>query len=394
MELNEIKYIVDNISSLCGIPTRIYQDKKKIYYSSYLKFPKDPIILDEEILFAHKEHVTYYVNDFFFNYGILNYNNLQIFIGPFRFRTPTNQDLYKLVFNLNLNKQEAEEFITSMKMIISMPISSVIQTLCMFNFILNGEKLSIKDIFVDEKKASLDYVERSNNSIDSDTLQNNDNSAYILEKEIERIVENGCIEQLNEFIKKAPSTRPGILSNDTIRQHKNIFVVTTTLVSRAAIRGGLSPIEALKLSDLYIQKMELLTSISEIQTLQVKMIIEYTNSVAKIKGNSNSSELLINLNKYIISHLSDAIKINEVCNALYISKSSLFEHIKKETGSTVSDYILQMKINESKNLLKYTDKNLATISLYLGFSSQSHFNHTFKKFVGSTPLEYKKSSIK
>ena len=56
---------------------------------------------------------------------------------------------------------------------------------------------------------------------------------------------------------------------------------------------------------------------------------------------------------------------------------------------TVSNYILKMKINESKNLLKYSDKSIASISVYLGFSSQSHFNNTFKSFMKMTPLAYR-----
>ena len=58
---------------------------------------------------------------------------------------------------------------------------------------------------------------------------------------------------------------------------------------------------------------------------------------------------------------------------------------------TVSNYILNIKINESKSLLKYTDKPISAISLYLGFSSQSHFNHAFKKITNKTPIEYRNS---
>ena len=38
--------------------------------------------------------------------------------------------------------------------------------------------------------------------------------------------------------------------------------------------------------------------------------------------------ILINLNKYILSHLSDSIKSDDLCDALYISKSALFSKIK------------------------------------------------------------------
>ena len=135
--------------------------------------------------------------------------------------------------------------------------------------------------------------------------------------------------------------------------------------------------------------MELLQSSSDIMALQINMILDYTERVAKINGIKNASSLLIELNKYILSHLSEAIKIEDICKALFISKSVLFAKIKKETDMTVSNYILYVKVNEAKSLLKYTNQSIASISIYLGFSSQSHFNHAFKKFTNTTPIKYR-----
>ncbi len=43
----------------------------------------------------------------------------------------------------------------------------------------------------------------------------------------------------------------------------------------------------------------------------------------------------------------------------------------------------------SKHLLLHTDKNITSISTYLGFSSQSHFCRVFKSKTGTAPLDYK-----
>ncbi len=39
----------------------------------------------------------------------------------------------------------------------------------------------------------------------------------------------------------------------------------------------------------------------------------------------------------------------------------------------LSDYISELKINEAKELIRYTDRSFIDISSYLGFSTQSHF---------------------
>lgn len=183
------------------------------------------------------------------------------------------------------------------------------------------------------------------------------------------------------------------MSSDSLRQIKNTFIASVTLVSRSAIKGMLDVNEALSLSDLYIKKMELLQNGEEIAILQMNMVLDFTERVAKIKGNKDASSFLINLNKYIYSHISDAIKVEDICASLYISKSVLFDKLKKEIGKIVSEYVLSIKINESKGLLKYSNKSISSISLYLGFSSQSHFNRTFKELTGLTPVEYRKKHI-
>ncbi len=53
-------------------------------------------------------------------------------------------------------------------------------------------------------------------------------------------------------------------------------------------------------------------------------------------------------------------------------------------------FVLKEKIEEAKRLLRYTDKSLNAIAAYLGFSSQSHFANTFRKYAGKSPSEFRK----
>ena len=79
----------------------------------------------------------------------------------------------------------------------------------------------------------------------------------------------------------------------------------------------------------------------------------------------------------------------DISKALFMGRSRLSTNFKKETGINISDYIINHKIDEAKRLLRYSDKSLTAISLYLGFTSQSHFTKLFKEKVGTTPSEYK-----
>ncbi|MGM9859033.1 MAG: helix-turn-helix domain-containing protein [Bacilli bacterium] len=398
MQTLDLEFLCTSLSQLSGIPVRIYNNKKQTFFYSLVYLPKDPIILLGNKIFENKENIGYIATNDFFYYGYLNFKNNLIIIGPSRQIKPNDSLLQKIAFELEVEKDDLDAFKSSVKSIVSMPLESLLQSLCMFNYVLNKEKKNVKDLLINdttfENMNKIINKEILNNQVEFENVMNYEHNTKLIEDELCRMVEHGDIVELKEWIKKAPAVRSGQMSNDSLRQIKNIFIASTTLISRSAIKGMLDVNEALSLSDLYIQKMELMQKETDVATLQLNMVIDFTERVARIKGKKDASSFLISLNKYIYNHLSDPIKSQDICNALFISKSVLFDKIKKETGKTLSQYILNVKINEAKGLLKYTNKNFASISLYLGFSSQSHFNKTFKLITGYTPLEYKVKHVK
>ena len=146
---------------------------------------------------------------------------------------------------------------------------------------------------------------------------------------------------------------------------------------------------ALALSDSYIQRCELATDLDTITNLNYLMVFDYAERVAKIRLGQHPSKLVIDVSNYIQTHLSDSIKTSDIANALYMGRSRLSTNFKKESGMNISDYIMTQKIDEAKRLLRYSEKSFASISIYLGFSSQSHFTKVFKKYTETTPFEYK-----
>ncbi len=77
---------------------------------------------------------------------------------------------------------------------------------------------------------------------------------------------------------------------------------------------------------------------------------------------------------------------------LFLSRTYLSAKFKKETGMTLTDFILNEKTEEAKRLLRYSDKTASAISNYLGFSSHSHFVRVFRKYAGMTPNEYQEQA--
>lgn len=76
---------------------------------------------------------------------------------------------------------------------------------------------------------------------------------------------------------------------------------------------------------------------------------------------------------------------------LGIGRTRLFDRIKRITGMTPNDYILQFKMNKAMGLLReHEELTISEIAYKLGFSNPAYFSKCFKKQVGVTPQQYRK----
>lgn len=400
MKIDDLKYLSTTIGNLAGIPIRIYKNKTKIFYYSFVKLPKDPIIPYNERVLNISEHVGYFITPRFHYYGVVNSGEYKIVLGPSRQWTANKTDLTELAFECDVPQDETEEFVNAMENLVALPLDSVLQTLCSVNFVLNKEKLSLADITIyDDEQLRLSEkldAEQTTKHYDSEVKLSNGEAVHntlTLEQTIMNFVRHGDVSALKEWIKSAPAVRPGKLSSDTLRQLKNTFIVTATLVSRSAIRGGMDANDALSLSDAYIQKCELLSSVEAIVNLQFHMVLEYTERVERLKLGKNPTKLLTDIANYVQKHLTEPVNIEALSKAVFVSRTHLAVKFKKETGMTLTEFVLKEKIEEGKRLLRYTDKSLSAIAAYLGFSSQSHFSNVFRKYAGCLSSEYRLKHI-
>ncbi len=391
-----LKYISTNLSNLSGIPVRIYKNDKEFFYHSLVNLIKDPFILDKVNVLKINDNVSYYQNSYYYYYGIINYKKYKIILGPTRQIPISDQELRSICFLMNINPSLNDEFISQLKTIVSLPLMTLIQILCMVYFALSGEKKSIENIIIHESKQEIikDEIEKENINKLINNLENNSvgpYNAFDTENKLLDMVMRGDVSAVNQFISNVPSIRSGTIAQEQLRQVKNIFIVTATLVSRAAIRGGMDITSALYLSDQYIQKCELAPSLDLIDELHYRMVIDYTEKVEKLKLGKNSSILVNKVSNYVQNNLSKPIKVNEIAKTLFIGRSRLSTNFKNETGINISDYIIKLKIDEAKRLLRYSNNTFATIASFLGFSSQSHFTKVFKKYTNSTPFDYRQT---
>jgi len=76
---------------------------------------------------------------------------------------------------------------------------------------------------------------------------------------------------------------------------------------------------------------------------------------------------------------------------LHLSPNYFGDLIKKETGSTASDYIQLRLIDEAKTKIFDASKTINDVATELGFKYQQHFTRLFKQKTGVTPNEFRNS---
>ena len=94
--------------------------------------------------------------------------------------------------------------------------------------------------------------------------------------------------------------------------------------------------------------------------------------------------------KYVTENMGNPdLKIDDIAEAMGMSRSVLYAKIKQSVSMTPIDFVRHIRIMRASELLQQTDDTLASISFEVGFSDPKYFSKVFKKEMGIVPSEYR-----
>lgn len=88
-------------------------------------------------------------------------------------------------------------------------------------------------------------------------------------------------------------------------------------------------------------------------------------------------------------HYPEKVTLARASKALGAGVSTLVHHIKKETGKTFGQLLMDTRLSEAKKLLATTDIGITEVADMCGFFDQSHFTKAFKAGINLTPGEFR-----
>lgn len=96
---------------------------------------------------------------------------------------------------------------------------------------------------------------------------------------------------------------------------------------------------------------------------------------------------------YMKEHYREKIYISELAGQANLNEQYFCRFFKKVIGKPPMEYLNEMRVKQSLRLLRDTDESVTNISLECGFHNLGNYMRTFKKYMGCTPLQYRKSGF-
>ena len=109
-----------------------------------------------------------------------------------------------------------------------------------------------------------------------------------------------------------------------------------------------------------------------------------------IDTSTNSSNAVSKTIAYIKTNYDKPLTNDMISNLTGYHEYHLNRLFLKHTGTSLHKYMLNIRINEAKNMLLNTDLSLTSISEKVGFNSNTYFSTYFKQTEGFSPLEFRK----
>lgn len=125
--------------------------------------------------------------------------------------------------------------------------------------------------------------------------------------------------------------------------------------------------------------------------LALQIANDYLNSLHQLVKENPKARLI---KDWIQANLDAELGVREVAAQFDLNYRYLSQLLKTETGFTVENYIIFLKINIAKRLLLESNLPLKIIADRAYFNDEKYFLRLFKKKVGVTPTTYRKNFMK
>lgn len=121
----------------------------------------------------------------------------------------------------------------------------------------------------------------------------------------------------------------------------------------------------------------------------VQMLLGFTFAQGRKNVEEDMEARLMRAKRYVQEHYNEDITPEDMASRAEMGLTSFRQNFKAYTGFTPNNYIKEVRIARSKELLINTQLSSKEIAYSVGFNTPYYFSIQFKRSVGLSPLEYR-----
>ncbi len=205
-----------------------------------------------------------------------------------------------------------------------------------------------------------------------------------------RTIKLGTLQELKEVMDELFG---GLDAAQVSTQEYQIFLLEIiTTILRVAKESGSEMNDYPGLGFTSLSEIHKFNNMGEAKEWIIGVCSRLMDSIA-MERQSSYKQLIDQAKDYIRSHYEESdISIGRVCQHLHISTGYFSSIFKKEMKMTFVSYLLQIRLEAAKELLRSTELKAFEIAERIGFADPNYFSFCFRKKYGQSPKEYKNSS--
>lgn len=209
---------------------------------------------------------------------------------------------------------------------------------------------------------------------------------------------NAKVEKLDYHIKQTktysnPVDPLGIVNRikgDPLRSLKNHTISMNSMCCLTAEFGGMDAVTSHYQAEKYAILIEEAETEQKIIEISDAFLYEYLTPNNR-PINNETLMLSEKINLFIGREFMNDITVQTIADYFFISREHASRVYRKETGDTVNNKIIAIRVEETKKFLTDTQMTITEIALRVGFNSSQYFSKVFKQLTGLTPTEFRNS---
>lgn len=180
---------------------------------------------------------------------------------------------------------------------------------------------------------------------------------------------------------------------NSLMNAKNMLIIFNTLCRKAVERGNVHPVYIDDLSTRMGILINDARTPGELEQLENDIIHKYCLLVRNYSM-KNYSQITQRCITYIDFHYAETLSLSFFADMCHVTKSYLSTLFRKETGTTITDYIHNVRIRHALVLLNSTALPIHAIAASCGYPDINYFIKIFKRLNGTSPKQYRSQMTK